>query len=684
MKKIVLIVILFIGFSVFSQKSNFKTYRVSASETISSIARKIGVTPYDLIKLNPDAVNGINVDEVLIIPNNRVTIDRSQQKTLKEGVVIPRKVKDSVVVGDFIYHTVRPLETIYSLSNKYGVSKRKIRKLNKLNRKGDISVGQVLKFPANSKNSCAKKEKKAVESIETVSTGKKEPSNKYLLYLVKPKDTYYTLSRVYHVSEEELKRINPILKDGLKSGFEIKIPAPKDNVTVVNNEIIIPNIETNVTVPSNLIISDTITQINNPIYKTHIVQQKEGFFRLKQLYGFTQEEFVMLNPELKDGLKLGMEIKIPIKVEEALMLEGDLYGKTLNLVLMLPFKADSNISFDKNSTNARRLNGVTDFYLGSLMALDSIKKKGLSVNVKVFDTKNSDFVVNKILNTYNFEETDVVIAPIKFDQFTTVSAKLEKMNIPVISPVSTRDCSVLGLKNSVQNMPTKEIAKNKMLDYILANISNQNIVIITDEDVVGVSKSTYNINLIKSKLMDHDSINSIKVMRMKDGYIKRELFEESIVETKDNWVILASDDKKTASIAIDNLGVFPSSYNIKLYALSKFKDLSSKNTYLNKLHFQYPESTFIDERNNKIINFDNSYTIKYGGSPTYLSYKGFDTTYDALVRLGIFENIENSFKAGKSYRLISQFDYKQNISQSFFNSGVFLVKYNNYSLELVR
>ncbi|HIE44895.1 MAG TPA: LysM peptidoglycan-binding domain-containing protein, partial [Flavobacteriaceae bacterium] len=365
MKKILFILILFIGFSVFSQKSKYDTYRVSKGETITSIARKLGITPYDLIKLNPDATNGINIDEVLIVPSKNTPINKISTNTktttkpqisnikINKGLV---KAKDSIVDG-FLYHTVKPLETVYSLSSKYNVSKRKVRRLNKLNKNGDISVGQVLKFPTSLKNSYTKKKEKTIVK----DSSNDNLTNNYFIYLVKQKDTYYTLTKIYDVTEEKLKEINPVLNDGLKAGLEIRIPKPVKKTIV--------SVEKGTT--------DSVNLIEQPKYKIHVIEEQEGFFRLKELFGVTKEELIKVNPELVNGLLLGMEIKIPIKNEQSLFMEGDIHGKILNVVMLLPFKADSNISFSDDSKNAKRLNGVTDFYLGSLMALDSIKKKGL-------------------------------------------------------------------------------------------------------------------------------------------------------------------------------------------------------------------------------------------------------------------------------------------------------------------
>jgi LysM repeat protein len=663
MKKLLFILILLIGFTGFSQNKKYSTYRVSQHETISSIARKLGVTPYDLLKLNPDAKDGIDIDEVLIVPNKNYS-GKVISNTQTSSVII--KQKDSIVDG-FLYHTVKPHETIFSLSQKFKVSKRKVRKLNKLNRKGDISIGQVLKFPTNLKNTVQQTVKEKTPDVDQTIV-----NNNFTIYTVKPLDTYYSLNKKFNTTEEQLKLVNPNLAEGLKAGLVIKIP--KLNTTIVNNGI-------------DSVLKDTIQLNTKPKYIVHKVQAKEGFFRLKQLYGITKEEILKANPELpalKEGLKLGMEIKIPVKIDESLMVEGDIHGKSLNVVMMLPFNADKDISFSEDSKKAKLLNKVTDFYLGSLMALDSLKKKGLSVNVKVFDTKNSDFVVDKILNSYDFNTVNLVIAPIKKKQFKKVASKLEAFNIPVISPVSKKDYSTLGFKNSIQNVPIKSVIEDRMISYILSNVTNQNIVIVTDEKKPN-SKEDFNINLITSKLTKHDSIKKVSVVRMKDGYIERELFEDSIKEDKENWVLLASNKLATINIALGNLAVFPKKIQVTLYSLSKPENLedSEKSTELNKLHFQYPDVSFIDLESSTIKNFNNDYKIKYGGEPTDLSYKGFDTTYDTLIRLANFEDIDKAFNAGKSIRLATQFDYKQNLNNSFTNLGVLILRYNDFKLEKV-
>lgn len=657
MKKqtIILILSFFIATILYAQEKKYTTYRVVDDETISSISRKLGITPYDLLKLNPDAKNGINIDEVLIIPNAEYKVNGIKVIEVETPKIVetPKKVvevenveyaKDSIRRG-YLYHTVRPQETIYSLCKKYRVSKRKARKLNGLKKKSVLSIGQVLKFPTKLRDT--KIVAKVVAPIYD--------TEKYIRYNVKPQDTYYSLTRKYNVTKQQLIEANPKLVEGLKAGDYILISKAAEYV--VENEVI----ETTIT------------------YKTHKVVAKEGFYRLKQKYGVGEEELIALNPKLKNGLKIGMEIRIPVKVEENLMYEGSIEGKELNVVMMLPFKAGQSNTF--SSKKGVFLNKVTDFYLGALIALEDLKKKGLSVNLKMFDTKNKSTQVVQIVNSYDFSKTDVIIGPMVFSRFKEAAAILKSKNIPMISPIAKKDHGQIMGSNVIQNTASAKQQQNRILDFIKARYTNQNIVIITDKK----SKENKDLVELKAYLQQNSAIKNMVVLHMKDGYIKRTIFERNVKKKRENWVILFSDEGATSSVAVDNLGVYPKEFKITLFGLKKPKNIDKiKTHFLNRLTFHYPVTNFVDEDNVAVSTFKEKYKNKNGAMPSEFSYKGYDTTYDALIRLANNYELAKAFQAGKSKRLESRYNYKLKPSQGFLNEGVFIIKYDNYHLKEVR
>lgn len=61
------------------------SYKVELGETIIMVARKYHVTPKEIYKLNPDAVNGISQNTVLMLPADKVRIVEDRRKPKHEG-----------------------------------------------------------------------------------------------------------------------------------------------------------------------------------------------------------------------------------------------------------------------------------------------------------------------------------------------------------------------------------------------------------------------------------------------------------------------------------------------------------------------------------------------------------------------------------------------------------------------
>ena len=113
-----------------------------------------------------------------------------------------------------IEHQVKPKETLYSITKKYNISADELKKLNPIIEKEGLKPDQILVI----------KEGKTVKN-STVQSAK---STKYKYVKIEPKQTLYGLSKKYNLSEEELIKLNPSLKNGLKIGDSIKISYKAD------------------------------------------------------------------------------------------------------------------------------------------------------------------------------------------------------------------------------------------------------------------------------------------------------------------------------------------------------------------------------------------------------------------------------------------------------------------------
>ncbi|WP_339609394.1 LysM peptidoglycan-binding domain-containing protein, partial [uncultured Planktosalinus sp.] len=101
-------------------------------------------------------------------------------------------------------------------------------------------------------------------------------------------ETLFSISQKYNIDTEEIERLNPEIKNGLKE----------------NTVLIIPKVLETVSNPDN-------GDIN---FKTHKVKRKETIFGIATAYGTTVDEIKKYNKHLYSSeLKRGEKIKIPIK-----------------------------------------------------------------------------------------------------------------------------------------------------------------------------------------------------------------------------------------------------------------------------------------------------------------------------------------------------------------------------------
>lgn len=121
----------------------------------------------------------------------------------------PRQL-EKVVVGDarYILHTVLKSETLYSISRMYDCTQEEVLAANR-NITGVIKKGMVLRIPDHTYQKPS-----SVKIDET----------KFIRHLVVSGDNYYQLKLKYGVEEEELLKLNPDLKEGLKAGKTILVP----------------------------------------------------------------------------------------------------------------------------------------------------------------------------------------------------------------------------------------------------------------------------------------------------------------------------------------------------------------------------------------------------------------------------------------------------------------------------
>tara|TARA_B110000240_G_C13466307_1_gene438905 strand:+ start:6 stop:1625 length:1620 start_codon:yes stop_codon:yes gene_type:complete len=522
----------------------------------------------------------------------------------------------------------------------------------------------------------------------TVSCGQQM---RFIQYKVQKGETMGKIAQKLEMKTPDLIRLNPdVLGELVPNSFIVvplkKLKILKSKLKGIANQVVSDSIA------DSAYLNDTKGLLDEFKEKFIVYEVKKGdtFYALNKAFEVSRGELLLLNPELSEGLKVGMILKIK-EIPAQNVTDEFFYsdyidpGTDLKVALLLPFRTDkySNDTltlkeiFTRNST---LVNIATDFYLGAEVAIDSLRGKGIDIQLNVFDTegRNSDkissIIFEKDLNNHN-----VVIGPLYSEEVQTVAANV---NIPVIFPVYSKNQSEFSSSNIVKTSPDKRVFREELERYIKENFDGGNIILVSDDKFDNLQIS----RLIKMSLTSVASdtiLKTIKILSPKEGYIEKERFLEILEPNTKNWVVITTDNTVIVSDVVNSLISLPEETSVKVFTFDKGGIYDKiDNRKLAKIGFTYVSDDFVDESSLSSRIFRKQYLQKNKALPSFYATKGFDITYDILIRLASGKDLKSTLEEGMSMRVETKFDYRNssNISE---NKGLFIVQYNE-DLSLTR
>lgn len=664
-------------FTVSAKQEKYTKHTVAKGETINMIAQKYKVTPYDIYSLNPDSQNGIQQNSVLLIPTSA-------------SVVVINSSQNAPQNNNTISHLVQPKETLYSISKQYGVT---IDALNTAN--GDLlnnglKIGLNIKIPTSGsvQNVAVSKPEEIKKVIAPVvskpAVVKATPEGKTTYHIIEPKETKYGISKKYGMTVVELERLNPQIVSEFPIGFKLVVSGNAINQAVIENatrdsagtsdsELAKQSSEVKPAAEKS-----TVEKISTKKYlEEYVVKPKETIYGIANDYGISEQELISLNPELKRGIKQGMILRVPkgqrkepVKKEQGNLLKTINTNARKQLALLLPFNISKIESDTINSTQARLkkdkfLNLTLDFYSGALMAIDSAKVLGMNVDIKILDsqeTKNSSNVA-ALVQQNNLQNMDAIVGPFYQSNVEKLAELLEPTKTPVISPLSKE----IGKKytNLYQSMPSAEFLRNSIFDFMKAK--NGNIIAVVDTKKGSVKQYIQEMqpNVRIAGLSEKGTFvaDSLKVLFQKD---------------KLNYVVLASESTGMILAATNAMLAAQKDYQVQLVILEQndtfdFEEISL--TRLTKLKLLYPSLSRPNE-SDEANQFDVKYKKVNKIIPNQYAIRGFDVTFDTLLRLSQDNTFEETIQTSPSEQIENKFDYVQNATYGYTNNGIYILYYD--------
>ncbi len=249
----------------------------------------------------------------------------------------------------FYLHPVKKGQTLYSISKTYDISYKEIYRYNPESKNG-LKVDEILKIPVHPETKSSGYNASTQDTLFKQMALSPDEEKDFLLHIVQPGETFFSLGKKFHTNIEELKNLNPGLEDYPKAGQILKIRKPEADSAKAEIDILIHEVKPKETLYGiskqyhiqvqdilkyNKWLSDRGLQVNDFIkipkkiippaektveesaekrkeYLIHKVKTGENLYRIAKKYGVSVEGLMLYDSTLTTNIHLGQEIRIPL------------------------------------------------------------------------------------------------------------------------------------------------------------------------------------------------------------------------------------------------------------------------------------------------------------------------------------------------------------------------------------
>lgn len=472
----------------------------------------------------------------------------------------------------------------------------------------------------------------------TVSKEKVKLNGKiYLSHVVLERQTLYSISKAYGVTEEALYEANPSLREtGLQKNAILLIPFHENAA------------------PESSVESTDQKQAETSSYTEHTVKWYEDIEDIARRYDVSVKDIMELNDLKSKKLNTRQVLKIPVKtvvpapqpeaaeaddkpdevetvkpennenrvraqeIEAPEVSDTDLLNlrsrDVVDFSLVLPLRATGNPS---------ELN--MDFYSGVLLALKDLEAEGLKVRAHVYDLTAGMPPVDALV------KSDFVLGPVASRDLEAILQRVDG-RVPVISPLDQKASSLSTFYRNFIQVPTAvDNQYDDLGQWVKEDAEDDDkIILITEKGAGSVTASVAIRSALARRELTYDILNYAIV----EGRGIPAILTGTMTKEGTNRVVVASESEAFIGDVVRNLGIMlGKGYDIVMYAPSKVRTFDTiEGSAYHDASLHISTSYHADYSSDEVDRFIRAYRALFRTEPSQFAFQGYDTARYFIVR----------------------------------------------------
>ena len=541
-----------------------------------------------------------------------------------------------VVEGKVYYmHQVQKGQTLYSIARAYTVTVDLLTRENTIADNG-IKEGQVLRIPAaavaqgqaaaKSAQANARQQQGGDPGVQVsgqpqtagaaagaaggVTQPARTPANqdeRYIYHRVSRGETLGTIADEYGISVRDLKRANRGLL----------FPHEGDSLLIPRNKISPARADRNGELPAIELPVDTVA------LDTIAVEEEKEIFTLPG----SRTEIDRLNGSVR------VAVLLPFFVRENSA--GLLSDSTLT-------DTDGNRNYREQGRSSNMIyDGSLPFleaYEGILVAVDSLRSLGLTVELDVFDTGADTTGLHRLIHSGSLDGADLIIGPVFSYHIEQIAGWAAERDIPIVSPVTLRNRDITLNKPALYRVfPSESVVREIMARELKSHPDSKVIFLHSDSSMYDpatsalwrrVTEATGSDTVYaEERLVAHHYTG---VTQNRNVYGNVSTLESLLDQARENIIVLATTQTPIVSSVFSALHSLKKRYDIKVLGYPEIRGLETIDLkYYYDLELLIPAESYVDFMSPATQSFSSLFMKKFRTEPMAESFawRGFDIAW---------------------------------------------------------
>jgi hypothetical protein len=359
---------------------------------------------------------------------------------------------------------------------------------------------------------------------------------------------------------------------------------------------------------------------------------------------------------LAAGTTLRAQVDTTSRIMDSLAHPVDSLDGRHKLAIFLPlyldsaFDAANNYRYDKNFP--KFINPGLEFYEGAQLALDSLQKENARLDVHVYDTRSTTQSVAQVLQSPEFQGTELIIGHVVPGEMQQLAAAAAQMRIPFINVNYPNDGGITNNPELVILNSTLRTHCEGIYRYIQRNYATKPVILFRKKGVQEDRLKAYFDEITRTT----NSVPlKIKYVTLDDAFDPSALtpYLDSAIQTV---CIAGSLDENFARMLCQSLASISTSYKTLILGMPTWDNIDFTRPEYKGQEIVYTTPFYINPTDTLVKSIQQYFKLKFYSRPSDMVFRGYETVFRFSKQMMHVGGGLNGSLGEKKYKVFTDFD----------------------------